>query len=344
MAQNSTASAAAGDLYSILLRLLSFTLSQLTLRFVDPLTLGKASIRLELICSTTVLFLGREGFRLALLRIADDNDNDKDDPNDKGNKKRMSSRSRQVNNVAWLSVPVSLCLAAIALTFHLCTYREVVFRQSGSTANTDEVYDYKMAGIFYCLATAIEILSEPCMIACLRTMDMKTRAKAEAFASLGKAFSCVLLLSSDEGEYHAASFGIAQLVYAVVFTSVLYWEKRNHLEWPSSIGITDGRHPSLWNKIQMNFDVASIRLSALFSLQSIFKHALTEGDRIVLTTLVGTYDSGVYAMASSYGGMASRLLFLPLEENGRLLFSNKHAVMIKAKEEKKNIEDLADDL
>jgi len=130
--------------------------------------LGKASIRLELICSTTVLVLGREGFRLALLRIVDDHDNDNgNDQNDKGNKKRMSSRPRQVNNVAWLSVPVSLCLAAIALTFHLCTYRQVVFSQSGSSANSHEVYDYKMAGILYCLATAIEIHSEPCMIACL---------------------------------------------------------------------------------------------------------------------------------------------------------------------------------
>ena len=49
-------------------------------------------------------------------------------------------------------------------------------------------------------------------------------------------------------------------------------------------------------------------------------------------------------MASSYGGMASRLLFQPLEENGRLLFSNKHAFIVKAKEEKKEIGNLVDDL
>jgi oligosaccharide translocation protein RFT1 len=42
-------------------------LSQITLRLVDPTVLGKASIRLDLMLST-VLFLGREGFRLALIK------------------------------------------------------------------------------------------------------------------------------------------------------------------------------------------------------------------------------------------------------------------------------------
>lgn len=338
MTQNSTSSAAAGALYSFLLRLLSFALSQLTIRFVDPLTLGKASIRLELICSTTVLFLGREGFRLALLRVADsDGENDKDE-----DKKRTSSRLRQVNNVSWLSVPMSLFLTAIALAFHLCTYRGQVSAPSDSYANKDELDDYKLAGILYCLATAIEIISEPCMIVCLRTIDVKTRAKAEAFASLGKALGCVLLLSFDKGEYHAASFGFSQCIYAVVLTSVLYLENWNCLEWPSAVA--GGQAGSLLSKIKLNFDISTVRLSGLFSLQSIFKHVLTEGDRIVLTALVGTYDAGVYAMASSYGGMASRLLFQPLEENGRLLFSNKHAFIVKAKEEKKEIGNLVDDL
>lgn len=75
--------------------------------------------------------------------------------------------------------------------------------------------------------------------------------------------------------------------------------------------------------------------------QSLLKHALTEGDKIVLARATslgrgcgggggkGTkynqggslYEQGVYAIASGYGSLAARLLFQPLEEAARLMFS-----------------------
>eukprot|EP00979_Chaetoceros_neogracilis_P013412 scaffold3826_cov273-Chaetoceros_neogracile.AAC.2 len=303
-------SMASGVLYSFLLRILSFALSQLTIRFVDPTTLGKASIRLELICSTTVLFLGREGFRVGLMRFASGNGNENENEN-----YVKDLKAKRVNNVAWLSVPVSIVFTLLALSFHLHTYRDQV-----SSEDQDELDDYKLAGILYCIASAIEITSEPCMINCLRTMDVKARAKAEAFASIGKAFCCVFLLTFGERKYNAASFGLAQCVYASIVSAVLYKEKLQSIEWPS---------------FKLNFDFGVLKLCVMFCLQSIFKHLLTDGDRIVLSAIVGAYDSGVYAMASAYGGMASRLIFQPLEENGRMMFSNKHAHIMRAKEEKK---------
>ena len=307
-------SMASGVLYSFLLRILSFALSQLTIRFVDPTTLGKASIRLELICSTTVLFLGREGFRVGLMRFASGNGNENENENENENYVK-DLKAKRVNNVAWLSVPVSIVFTLLALSFHLHTYRDQV-----SSEDQDELDDYKLAGILYCIASAIEITSEPCMIQCLRTMDVKARAKAEAFASIGKAFCCVFLLTFGERKYNAASFGLAQCVYASIVSAVLYKEKLQSIEWPS---------------FKLNFDFGVLKLCVMFCLQSIFKHLLTDGDRIVLSAIVGAYDSGVYAMASAYGGMASRLIFQPLEENGRMLFSNKHAHVMRAKEEKK---------
>jgi oligosaccharide translocation protein RFT1 len=53
----------------------------------------------------------------------------------------------------------------------------------------------------------------------------------------------------------------------------------------------------------------------------LFKHVLTQGDRIVLTMVANAYDQGVYAMGSAYGGLAARLLLQPMEESARLLFS-----------------------
>ena len=59
-----TRAAARGTLYTLVLRLVSFGCTQLTIRALDPSTLG-TNIKLELLL-TTVLFISREGFRLAL--------------------------------------------------------------------------------------------------------------------------------------------------------------------------------------------------------------------------------------------------------------------------------------
>lgn len=59
-----TRAAAKGTLSTLILRLISFGCTQLTIRALDPSTLG-TNIQLELLL-TTVLFISREGFRLAL--------------------------------------------------------------------------------------------------------------------------------------------------------------------------------------------------------------------------------------------------------------------------------------
>lgn len=59
-----------------------------------------------------------------------------------------------------------------------------------------------------------------------------------------------------------------------------------------------------------------------FSGQSVFKHLLTEADRIVLSySGTSLHDQGVFAMAQSYGALAARLLLQPVEEVARIQFS-----------------------
>jgi len=332
--------AAKGVLFTFLIRIFSFALSQVSNRLVKPKTLGSAALRLDLWCNTTVLFIGREGFRLALLRITEETGEGKDHTTE-------VRRKELINNVMWLSVPTGLCLTFLALVSHLYSYKNQVEK--------DELWDYKLSGIFYCLATAIEVMAEPYMISCLRTIDVVTRAKVEGVASVGKALSCTALLFYVEN-YNSmwimlpgpiTAFGIAQLVYAILFTGILYNAKRRIVKLPRwrhgqilpMKGKDEGKEQKadqhkichqeerkLCTGIEtVRFDEPTLRLSIFFTLQSILKHILTEGDRIVLSALVGSYDAGVYAMASSYGGIASRLIFQPLEENGRLLFSNHHA-------------------
>lgn len=93
-------------------------------------------------------------------------------------------------------------------------------------------------------------------------------------------------------------------------------------------------------------DNGKLKLAGALAGQSLLKHVLTEGDKIVLAraTSLGPgcvdgghgsggvaragcgqggslYEQGVYAVASGYGSLAARLLFQPVEEAARLMFS-----------------------
>ncbi len=360
----SSSSAVKGVLYSILLRLLSFSLSQITIRLIeDPRTLGYSTIQLELLCSTSILFLSREGFRLSLVRMkSNGNGNDNASPsspsstlNDKATYTTVSAKNVKeetteekiednngVSNVAWLTIPFGTVLTIFAFLYHL---HKCSSTNNNDTKNEDvdsnhyNHYDYKIAGIYYCIATLIEIISEPCMIHCLQTFNVTVRAKAEGIASICKALATVILLSIVQHDSDSISnvmkmfvgpvsaFGIAQIVYAVVLSVILYQQTKHELYIPNImyIFIFKNLTASSSGRSFSFFDKAALKLSVIFTFQSIFKHLLTEGDRIILSTLVSSYNSGIYAMVSSYGSIVSRMILLPLEENGRLLFSHYHA-------------------
>uniref|UniRef100_A0A7S1Z403 Protein RFT1 homolog n=1 Tax=Ditylum brightwellii TaxID=49249 RepID=A0A7S1Z403_9STRA len=304
---------------SFFLRLLSFGLNQITIRFVNPQTLGKASIQLDLLLNTC-LFLSREGFRLSLT-----NSSSSSSSSSQGGtkiKEEMEAQQRSVN-VSWLTIPTGLLLSLLTLAFHL--------HQCSSSTTNNVNNDFRTAGILYILASFIETLSEPLLISCLQTLDVASRASAEGMATTVKAVTCVFTLkvldridSSSSDAWSVTAFGIAQLSYAITLTATLYYRKWNVIQYPRFIP-----PPSQHNKsfLHDNFHLPTLNLTFLFSLQSIFKHCLTEGDKIVLTALSDSYDQGIYAMTLSYGSIICRCIFQPLEENARLLFARQYVLV-----------------
>lgn len=386
--------AARGALLSAALRLASFLLTQLTVRIVPAAALGRASVRLELLAGTA-LFVGREGFRLALTKELDGEDGDGnggdegEEGGDEGTGTRgaaggggagagVERRRRQQRsvNVSWLSVPAGAALSALALAVHLRRCGGDVDPGSDDGARDEyeqehELLDYKLAGILYCLASFVESLAEPLVIRCLQRIDVTTKAKAEGAALVMKSascFGCLYLMrcgwlvnvvatiigggkgGADAAKYTFAvtAFGVAQLVYASVFTITMYRRgSPGGIRWPKRISIesspipiqnpyrekgADSNHTTIKETsptpfMAQNLDLHTLYLVALFTLQGLFKHALTEADKIVLSALAGSYDQGVYALAASYGGLAARLLLQPMEENARLLFARQGAMV-----------------
>eukprot|EP00977_Amphora_coffeiformis_P015563 scaffold4554_cov178-Amphora_coffeaeformis.AAC.12 len=269
-------SAARGTLVTILLRLVSFLCTQWTFRRLDgdPTVLGQTSIQLELVL-TTVLFISREGFRLALTRnISDEN-----------------------WNVAWLSIPVVTTVAAVALAWHAVV----------ATTTAATTPDYWYGGMLYCLASAIEGWGEPAVLYSLRQMDVALKASAEGAATVTKTIATVALLQALP-EQPITAFGLSQVLYACTYTGLLYVRTARHLPAPVLSWSSSWHSPTC-------------RLTLVFTVQGLFKHFLTEGDRFVLSALTSGYQQGVYAMGAAYGGLAARLLLQPLEENARLLWS-----------------------
>jgi oligosaccharide translocation protein RFT1 len=274
---------------------------------------------------STVLFLGREGFRLALIKSTTT-----------ATASRGSAKYTEnihISNVAWLSIPTGIVLSLFCLVVHLYHCQLWKDNLNGSYTqiqqNFEEWQDYRIAGMLYCLAASIETLAEPLVILfAMRDLDVQTRTTAEVIATFAKSITVVTLLSSSSsiiiGPNHSSKnpkfpvtiFGIGQVLYALLFTSIFYYQKWTCITWP----LLQQKH----NLPTTKFHWPTVKLSAYFTLQGIFKHFLTEGDRIILTTLAHSYDQGIYAMAQAYGGIVSRLLFQPLEENARLLFSRQH--------------------
>ena len=70
------------------------------------------------------------------------------------------------------------------------------------------------------------------------------------------------------------------------------------------------------------FSYQLLSLSASTFLQSAVKHLLTQGDSMILATMSSLEDQGIYALASNYGGLVARIIFQPIEESSRTLFSS----------------------
>ncbi|KAF9166872.1 Oligosaccharide translocation protein rft1 [Actinomortierella ambigua] len=72
---------------------------------------------------------------------------------------------------------------------------------------------------------------------------------------------------------------------------------------------------------QYFFDPELLKLSRTLTAQSLLKHILTEGDKMLMASMTTSTDQGVYAFVVNYGSLVARILFQPMEETSRTLFS-----------------------
>jgi len=156
--------------------------------------------------------------------------------------------------------------------------------------------------------------------------------EAEGIATVVKTVATAIGVQLLPTSWSITVFGLAQLVYAITYTSYLYIRAWSRPEWMST-----HLPPGSLSTYLQELDWSSCYTTLVYTIQGLFKHVLTEADKIVLTTMADSYDQGVYAMGASYGGMAARILLQPLEENARLLWSRQASNRKESKEDQQQL-------
>ncbi|CAA7261928.1 unnamed protein product [Cyclocybe aegerita] len=274
-------------------RLFTFALNQALFRLASPSAFGAAAIQFELVLST-ILFLSREGVRNALLRASYSDSS--------------SDTAIRRANVAFVPVAVGIPLALGTSV--------VYARHASGEMRAQPGFDGAVA--VYALAAVVELLSEPFYNVAMTSLKTGVRVRAEGLGITFKSVTTFLVLLYDSrwgsGDLALLAFALGQLVYsAVMFGAYLLYLGSEYVR-PKS---PSSSKPSLLSY----FDHDVLRLSLTMTTQSLVKHFLTEGDKMILSWFSPLHDQGGYAIAVNYGSLIARIIFQPIEETLRLFFS-----------------------
>jgi hypothetical protein len=294
MSNSILAASAKGATFLIILqvasRALTFAVNQVLLRFLSPELLG-VSARLELF-SISVLYFARESLRVAL--------------------QRQAHGTQAIVNLSYLAVFFGTPLAYLLALFVLRSDRP-------------DVPYFVESLLVYCLATFIELLSEPAFSVVQQKLLYKVRASAESTATL---LRCVgtcgsAIIASQAGlDIGVLPFAAGQLAYACSLLAVYTYNT-----WPVSkadgFSLFPEKLPAATQSLSIlgYFSTPLLRLTGSLALQSTLKYILTQGDSILITSLASLADQGAFALASNYGGLIARMLFQPIEESSRNMFA-----------------------
>lgn len=290
----------AGQLVS---KLFTFFLNQAILRLVGPAIFGSAS-QLDLLTNTILVF-AREPARLATQRqsIAAA----RPDVYRFGGGPvagTVSGTCQQVINFGFVSLVLGFPLAVLLGGFY--------YNFSSSSPSS----------IAISLAAAIiELAAEPAFL--LFQLNLKFAQRA-TFESLAVGARCIVTFFGVLFSKNLlAAFAIGQLAYAITLTSLYFYFAKSI----APAAQYDVRKPSpVWHQDSAREVPAYLHpdtraLARSLWLQSIFKHCLSEGDKFLVSLLLPIADQGVYAVVSNYGSLAARLVFFPVEETLRNIFS-----------------------
>ncbi|KAH8434734.1 Oligosaccharide translocation protein rft1 [Aspergillus melleus] len=306
-------------------KLFTFVSNQLILRNLHPETLGIAA-QLELY-SISILYFSRESVRIAIQRqplrcaghagaVSEEGGGHTqiDKASEVTDVQLVASQS--VVNMSYLSLGLGIPLAVVSALSYIQVAPQDVSRAEF----------YRLSVLITTLASVIELCSEPFFAVVQQHMLYKKRAVVEMTASFAKSAAVcgsVVWAAQAGRNIGILPFALGHLCYAITLTcgyavSLL----SSATQWSFSLlpKLINARDNSSY--IVGRFPRRLVSLCAAIFLQSVLKHLLTQGDSMMLAAMASLQDQGIYSLASNYGGLIARIVFQPIEESSRALFSS----------------------
>ncbi|KAJ5177482.1 uncharacterized protein N7500_000181 [Penicillium coprophilum] len=312
------ASSATGTSFLILIQLASrvftFTSNQLILRTLSPVVLGIAA-QLELF-QVSILYFSRESIRMAIQRQpVPSPDNKKQYLEAAATTTAPSVASQAAVNVSYLSLALGI---PSSLIFTML-YQRFVPEEASKTA-----FFYPSV-ILIGVASLMELSIEPFFSVIQQHMLYEKRAAVEmpaAFLRSAVTSSTFIYASQVNYDLGVLPFALGHLSYSLALIcgySLALLRGTNTTRFSFLLTRMQSRDPSHYFLGRFSRQLTSLAVNVFF--QSLVKHLLTQGDTMMLAALSGLEDQGIYSLASNYGGLIARIIFQPLEESSRNLFS-----------------------
>ncbi|PVU89025.1 hypothetical protein BB561_005598 [Smittium simulii] len=271
--------------------------------------------------------------------------------NSKNSSFSKDTESQIILNLGLIPAAIGVPFTIIACFFFVKSF----FSVSQFSTSMDDITinadsrNYILSVSLYGLSAIIELCSEPIYVLIQYKLLFQIRALAEMSANLFGCLCTFLLVSNHSqilqnlyvkslikfirfdwilncsGEsWVVFSFAFSQLVYSSIlfcfyfFTSI----QSKAIKWkffiPRKIFVDSSPDT---NSNGFYFDARLLNLAKQFTIQSVIKHFLTEGDKMVISIISNKKDTGLYALAANYGSLPARMLFQPIEESSKAMFS-----------------------
>ncbi|KAL4885388.1 Rft protein-domain-containing protein [Aspergillus karnatakaensis] len=302
-------------------RLFIFGSNQMILRSLSPSILGIAA-QLDLLM-ISILFFSRESIRAAIQRqplqpiIASlTTGKGANKASHEQIHKAHAQSSQSIVNVSYLSIAIG---AVMTMAF-------VAFYVHFASSEVLETAYYHMSVAVTASAALIELGSEPSFTVVQHYMMYSERAAVEISAAFSKSLiTCATSTWAARGGHDLGvlPFAIGHLSYsAILFCGYFMVAINRASHGDFSLRLSRLRSSEKSTYLADRFSWLLLSLSANIFFQSVVKHLLTQGDSMILAAMTSLQDQGIYSLASNYGGLLARVLFQPIEESSRTIFSS----------------------
>eukprot|EP00092_Neocalanus_flemingeri_P000129 GFUD01000133.1.p1 GENE.GFUD01000133.1~~GFUD01000133.1.p1 ORF type:complete len:563 (-),score=160.13 GFUD01000133.1:138-1826(-) len=297
---SSLKSASLNIVTQVMFRLVTFSMNAFVLRHISRDVLGLVNVRLNLL-DDTIMFLSKEGFRLACL----------------GHKGKEGWP--KVINLMWLTVPVSVFWSSIFYWVWTCLL---------PSPSSHLLEQYQQAVLIVALSGVGQMLAEPPWVAGQVLMFVRLRVVMDTVWVLTRVVVLCLAVTYTPDKVvlvwawgHALAGLLYVLGYYLAFYFIIKVNKKhsdcNHFPFTSVVQLL----PSWPSQFTVDSDQWTVATS--FLGQGVMKQLLTEGERYVMTvfSLLTLSEQGIFDVVSNLGSLAARFIFRPVEESAYFFFS-----------------------